>query len=170
MTGVFITFVVCAAVYIGFTIVLIIRGGRKPADAYLTAASTITSLWASTMAFLWSSPDAGDQPFMIAARTLEAASIIAWVLFVAELALPTRTVQGRFNRRAVLLTSASAVCLLYSILELALLMAPQDGLPVVKILIFVARLWLALIGLAVIENLIRNATEEGFWSVKYLGI
>ena len=170
MLGVVITFAACAAVYIGFMVVLIIRGGRKHADAYLVAASAFTALWASTMAIHWASPDEATQAFTFAARVLEGMASISWVLFVAEIALSARQDKGRIIRPSIMLACAAVVCLICLCLELAWLLSPPETLPLSIGLLFAARLCLALAGLVAVENLIRNTTEEGFWSVKYLGI
>jgi putative PEP-CTERM system histidine kinase len=169
MTGVFFTFAACAAVYIGFTAVLIIRGGRKRADAYLVAASALTALWAAAMAILWASPDGGNQAFIFAARPLEATASVSWVLLVLDLALPKFSA-APLSRTAVMLGGAIVACLVLSSLEIVWLSTLPDSSPALRTSLFAARLCLALVGLAAIENLVRNATEEGFWSVKYLGI
>lgn len=170
MLGVVITFAACSAVYIGFMVVLIIRGGRQHADAYLVAASAFTALWAATMAIRWASPDEAIQAFSFAARVLEELASISWVLFVAEIALSARQDKVRIIRPSIMLACAGAICLICVCLELAWLLSPPETTPLSIGLLFAARLCLALAGLVAVENLIRNATEEGFWSVKYLGI
>jgi len=169
MVGVFITFAACAAVYIGFTAVLIIRGGWKRADAYLIAASALTALWAAAMAILWASLGGGNQAAVFVARPLEATASVAWVMLVLELILP-RATGARVPSTTIRLCGAVAACIILSFLEVRWLSTLPDGDPIISTALFVARLGLALIGLAAIENLVRNATEEGFWSVKYLGI
>lgn len=170
MTGVFVTFAICAAAFIGFAIVLVIRGGRRPADAYLIAASTLTGLWASSMAVLWLSPEIDHHAYMIAARPLEVIASVAWILFLAELAVPKQVKMGRLSRRAILLTIAGLVGAVCACLELSLFFAQPANLSIVSVLMFTARVCLSLLGLTVIDNLVRNASEDGFWSIKYLGI
>lgn len=170
MAGVFITFAACAAVYIGFTAVLIIRWGRKRADAFLIAASALTALWATAMAVVWASSDGGNQRFLFVARPLEATADIVWVLLVLELALPKTANVGRWSRTAIMVAGATVAAIMLSVLELQWLAMLPDASPTVSILLFVARLCLALAGLAAVENLIRNVTEEAFWSIKFLGI
>ena len=170
MLGVVITFAACAAVYIGFMAVLIIRGGRKHADAYLVAAAAFTALWATTMAIHWASPEESARAFTFAERVLEELASISWVLFVAELALAARRDKERLIRPSIMLACAGFVCLICLCLELAWLLSPPETTPLSIGLLFAARLCLAMAGLVAVENLIRNTTEEGFWSVKYLGI
>lgn len=168
MSGVSTTFAACAAVYIGFTAVLIIRGGRKHADAYLIVASALTALWATAMAILWASPDGAYRIAAFVGRPLEATATVAWILLVLELAVPKRDL--RLSRNTVMIGGATAAAIFLSILEVRWFATLPDSVPLISTSLFMARLALALIGLAAIENLVRNATEEGFWSVKYLGI
>lgn len=169
MMGVFFIFAGCAAVYLGFTAVLIIRGGRKRADAYLIAAAALSGLWAATMAFLFSSPD--SSVLLYAARPVEVVASVAWILLVLELALPKLATVGPLSRTAVMFIGAGVMAVLLSFLELAGVSALAGGTsPTLNSTLFAGRICLALIGLGAIENLIRNTTDEAFWSVKYLGI
>ena len=170
--GVFVTFGGCAAVYLGFTAILLIRGGRKRADAYLIAATAATALWAGAMAGLWSNADRQDLTFLFAARPLEVIASVSWLLFLADLALPPHSrPNSRLSPTPVRILLAVSGALILSFLELQwLLRLPGGDTAAWGTLLFLAHIGVALLGMAAVENLVRNTTEEGFWSVKYLGI
>jgi putative PEP-CTERM system histidine kinase len=170
MMGVFFIFAGCAAVYLGFTAVLIIRGGRKRADAYLIAAAALTGLWSAAIAFLWSSPDSEFTVLLYVARPLEVVASVVWILLILELALPKLATVGRLPRTAVMLAGSGLTAVLLSFLEVEEVLRSAGASPALSSVLFAARICLALVGLAAIENLIRNTVDGGFWSVKYLGI
>ncbi|HYM32609.1 MAG TPA: XrtA/PEP-CTERM system histidine kinase PrsK [Candidatus Cybelea sp.] len=173
-----LAFELCALAYAALAIAFLVRGGRGRADYILIAAAGITALWAADGALARIS---GGFPIIsivlgTSFRPLEILRDATWILLLMEIMalgggaadLPSATGVRRAGRTVILTTvlAGVAVALAEIYLETSELGASATGLEIA----FVIRIMIALGGLALLENLIRNSTEEGFWSIKYLGI
>ena len=169
MTLVSASFALCAIGYLVLAAMVGWRRPRNPADGILLVAAALTGIWAIVAVGLLGAGIAmpeGRLPFATF-RVLETLSNVAWLLFLVELVLPGVRQDGRARYWTSL-----------RLLGVGMLLVPMAAVVALGYLgtafwiqaIFVCHILSALVGLALVENMLRGTTREGFWAVKYLGI
>ena len=141
---------------------LLIRAQRRLPAVLFALACTLTTGWLGTAAaqfWRYEEPRA-------AAFALEAASGLAWLVFVSCLLWSVSDAFVRQRRRIVILAAA-----LFVGASIAVVMAYVSGIAGVSDKIFIAFRLLTIIASAILlENLIRNTAVGEWWSLKLLCI
>ncbi len=141
---------------------LLIRAQRRLPAVLFALACTLTAGWLGTAAaqfWRYEEPRA-------AAFALEAASGLAWLVFVSCLLWSVSDAFVRQRRRIVILAAA-----LFVGASIAVVMAYVSGIAGVSDKIFIAFRLLTIIASAILlENLIRNTAAGEWWSLKLLCI
>ncbi len=151
---------ICCAGYAGFAVILLLRGNRSRMTWALALASATTALWAGAAALA----GAGKLPASVPDLVLTVQSG-AW-LGVVMAALYRRTPYQRLWLGLALATLASV----------AFRLAAQTGLLGNLTIAGVhldgafGGIVMDILGLMLVENLLRNFGRDEFWSLKYLAI
>lgn len=161
-----ISYAAAAAAYIFVAILLATSRTQHRYKLLLIAAAVITALWAATAVVADSlrAPPLAILPVLIGlelARSLAWLAVIGFVLFFAY--------AKRFERSvAVGGLAAASVAVVYVLavsVGTSLGFEPAAGM---LRMTFIARVVIAVLGLAMAENLFRNSGAEARWAVKYL--
>lgn len=158
-----------AALGFGFLAVLLLFSGRSSVPGrLLTAVAICSAIWALTAMSL----ALDDRHRQGAYQVFEILRYIAWFAFLMKVFEPAarRVVGYRFLRRRALYLFCG-LALLVGGLELAVLQGMDEALA--HELMWVRQMghiFLAIIGLAIIEQIYRNVTAEYYQALKYLFI
>lgn len=160
----FLTYLAASTCFAVLTLLLLVQWRSRPMVTALLLACTATTLWAAVICL----GTLRDYPPVTLIRIAELARNSAWLYFLLQL-LSLRSDRHAFRLRghdwrpwfgAGLLAAA------------ALLLAPTLPLPLDTRWVHEAALalWLglSLLGLLLIEQLYRNASEDELWSLKFL--
>jgi len=133
--------------------------------AWLTAACALTALWAGVAAWnAWTGGELG-----LAVLVLEVLRTAGWIAFLLSLLFLDR--QGGTMAPAWLATVGAIGALCAAVVGLDIAAAPHAGADMLKgalnLPIF-GRLILAVAGLLLVENLLRNTRPEHRWGIKFL--
>jgi putative PEP-CTERM system histidine kinase len=154
------THILACFAYLVFGGLLAARSERSRHAGFLLVAVLVTALWAGCVAAgIWT-----DLPVWIPrlAETLRDASWYAVALVLLQSAAPSR------YALVGLLVPCAAVLLVDACFALELLPpVPAFGLIISWT---VSRIAAAILGLVLIENLLRNSDRDGSWSLKFLAI
>lgn len=153
------TYSLAALAFLLFTMLLATSWRGRFHGALLLSAAAITALWAVSLAYLSVSLHA-----VLLAHTLEIARDVAWLLFL--LRLFDSPEPAAHKSRLISLVAAGvgisgAVLIGYGFYAFH----TQTSAPLLTIL---TRLVYAVIGMALVEQLFRNARAERRWAIKYL--
>jgi putative PEP-CTERM system histidine kinase len=160
-----IPYAVCAAAYLGLTLLLLVNWRRTVPGVLLVAAGAITALWAAAAGLA----TYGVPGWAAAASPLELARNAAWFAFVLSV-LAAHREPDRRTPRALVAMAAVAVGLVASAaaVEAIDLVAGGQALTGGTNLRYVTGLLLAIGGLMLLENLYRNADPQERWALKFL--
>jgi putative PEP-CTERM system histidine kinase len=149
--------IAAAVAFLALTVLLLLSGGREPAKLALLGACVASLAWSILMT-------AGTlvSPVLVAAA--EVVRTLAWILFAGTL---VRSLMGVAlpARRGLLAAFAGG-----AVLVLAVNVLDAAGLWAVPQLVLVSRLALAILGLVLLENLVRNADDDLLWSLKHIAL
>ena len=158
-----------AAVYAAFALRVLVGGRRSPRATLLIAASLATAVWAA-MAVVFAT--VGGDAAHIGADSADAARYAAWFLFLGKLleggaATGPSQLPAQTRRMAIALLALALVAgvVLSNSLPSAQLLGvsnTRNG--------FGVRLGLAVVGLMLVEQLIRRAHPQARWGVRPLAI
>lgn len=158
------SYLVCAVAFFFLaTLVLLSKSGGRQKH-YLFAACSTTAIWAAAAA--------GTQwlnvsPLMFG--ILELVRNIAWLLFAASLlSNQTQAVSHRTWQYAII-----GACAFTTLATLGALFASPLGLPLQMAALFeqlmqASRVLLTVLGLLILENILRNADPANRWGMKYV--
>lgn len=150
--------IAATAAFLALGVLLLLSGGREPPKLALLGACIASLAW-STLATLGSA--------VVPASVLAAAEMVrtlGWLLFAGTLVRPL--IETELPRRRHLLAgfaAGGALVLVLNVLDAA-------GVAVMPQAVLASRLALAVIGLVLIENLVRNADQDLLWSLKYVAL
>ena len=153
-----------AAAYLLLALLVIQRWKRALSGLIAAAAALLTALWAAAVAYdLYMGAAAA-----VAApvRILEIARTGGWV----ALALSLLSWKGPRRARLQRLLIVGSCVAVAAVTALASEATAYVGPELSKQVIFAGNLLLALVGLGLVENVLRNASRAQNWSVKYLCI
>jgi putative PEP-CTERM system histidine kinase len=160
----FLSYIFCAAGFLILTVLVSLGKGDGGRRKYLLAASTSTTVWAGTVAL---APWIGASG--IAFSLLELVRTLAWIGFAYSLMDTPENIHAR-NTRKIAFYGICSVCIVASLTGIfaehfgfrpELVMASHTALGASRIL-------LTVIGLLLVENILRNANAEQRWALKYL--
>ncbi len=162
-----IPYFVCAAAYLGLTLLLLVNWRRTLPGVLLTAAAAVTVVWAAAVGL----GERGLAGWAAAGPPLELARDAAWFAFVLSVLAAHRD-PGRRMPHALVTLAGAAVCLVAAA-------ATVEGLHLLSgdaatalaggtNLRYVTGLLLAIGGLMLLENLYRNADPDERWALKFL--
>jgi putative PEP-CTERM system histidine kinase len=143
-------------------LLLLLLGGRqsRPQARLLPFAVFATLVWVATSVFLVHSGQWWGTSLYV---LLEVARPVVWLVFLAHLLKPLLSAEPAAPRLLRLFYPTVAVL---SVLPLAAVWFP--GVPSSRDLAFFGHVGLAIMGLALIEQLFRNTRPERRWATKYL--
>jgi len=146
---------------------LLVSGWRgKFQGALLAAAAAVTALWAGLSAYASGSGGA----LSAAADLMEVARNGLWLLFLWKLLAARVTPENRQTHQRITRWYVLGVALVSAIFFATLSLHAQwfvFSTQMSFLTIIVARVALALVGLALVEQLYRNAPEAQRWAIKY---
>lgn len=176
MSMIYYTHLICAAAYLALALFLVRRPVQAAAGRLIVLAAMATAIWALSSAapeavnagLLALSPS-NAQLLLVLDPLSSTIALLLWVLFLTRILRAGQAGTERSRRMqmmmviGVALASLTIGSLLYGYLDNRALLDPA-----VLLAHFTGRVGLALLGLVLVENLVRNAGAERFWSVKYL--
>ncbi len=161
----FVSHLAAAVAYLALTLLLLVSWKGRTPGIFLVSASATTTLWAAAAAYnFWTG---GDIASIVS--VLEVARSIAWVVL-----LWSALVQGMRRAREALFTRLGpAAGFALGLVIIGFDVFPGFGRafsPICDVFTCAtfARLGLAVIGLALVENLYRNTDPERRWNIKHL--
>ena len=165
-----IGYVSATLIYSLLAVLLVVswRGGRK--GGLFFGAIVMSLFWAGSAAY---SAYQGEQYFALQYQLLTVAHYVLWYLFlyhllVASASLPLRLARRLLRaKRGVLLFSV--VIVLYGAVVTSSL-TPHAAESSSYVALITLWLFLPIIGLVIIEQLVRNYKEQSLWAIKYLFI
>lgn len=161
-----IPYAVCAAAYLGLTLLLLVNWRRTVPGMLLVAAGGGTALWAAAVALAAYGVPPG---WAAAASPLELARNAVWFAFVLSVLAAHREPGRRAPPALVAMaTVAGGLIVAAAVVEATNLAAGPQALSGGTNLRYVAGLLLAIGGLMLLENLYRNADPEERWALKFL--
>lgn len=161
-----VSYAIAAAAYIFVAVLLAASRTQHRYKLLLVAACAVTSAWAVTavLADSLQVPPLAILPTLIGlelARSLAWMAVIGFVMFFAY--------AKRFERSvAVGGMVAAAVAVVYVFAVSVSTLFGAEPAPGMLRMTFIARVVIAVLGLAMAENLFRNSGAEARWAVKYL--
>jgi len=154
-------FAAACLAYLGFSILLAVRGGRTALTLSLVVAGLATSAWAA------SEPLARDAALIPAWAENLAAAVRDGSWLLAILTLLYRTARGQ---RAWLILAAMSALVVAAHILLSAFSPNLGSLAGVHIDSKLTGIAMTTVGLVLVENLLRNAPEGEFWSIKHFVI
>ena len=149
---------------------MVVSKRRENRTGIFMTASMVTAFWAGLVAF-----DAYyGRPIAPLTAIVELLRDIAWLYFLFDLVIQR---QGMPPKTLFILRMARYVTLIYSALlilriltSMAGILPAYNGLSILESLLggAVSRVILAVLGMALVEQLFRNTRSEDRWSIKYL--
>ena len=156
------TYSTAAVTFLALIALLVWRGGEVRAYRPMALACACTVLWAGWLAFdFW----LNGVRFTIPGHVLEIVRSSAWLIFLADALFANAPERGR-TRRAV-----RAGIVVTGFCAAALGVSPQFLSGIIWIspnIILTGYLALAIFGLALTENLLRNVPSDARWNLKFL--
>ncbi|MEQ9640170.1 MAG: PEP-CTERM system histidine kinase PrsK [Alphaproteobacteria bacterium] len=153
-----VSYLAATVAFLALTVLLLLAGSRRPAGLLLLGACVFSVLWSLAAAM-----EGALVPPAVAAAA-EVARSLAWIAFAASLVQPVLrpALTTRYLRMMVagLGIAALAIMALNTLHAAGLISLPQA--------VIVSRLGLAVAGLVLIENIVRNADENLLWSLKFV--
>jgi len=168
---VLILYLACFLAYAGLSVFVWRHPSETGAKINMAVATVATTLWAAAAGL----EEVGDRLTWVAidlnlvSRALVGLRDLAWLLFVVRLLVWTTKRDALIDRMGAITAAAAAIAMLPTGADLWLALHPAA--PIAGSLqagLFFAKLGIAVVGLAMVENLARNAAPESFWSLKYL--
>jgi putative PEP-CTERM system histidine kinase len=159
----FYSYLGAAAGFCFLTVLLLISGRGSVQGRLLTAVVIISAIWAGLAATI-----ADD----VAYQVFEILRYLAWYVFLLKLLEPAaaqNTGYRRFLRWALPLTTGFGILILVGELSAVYLLSPIQEHKLTALIIS-GHVLLAIIGLAIIEQLFRNTSISHRWAIKYLFI
>ncbi len=144
--------------FLALTVLLLLAGSRRPAGLMLLAACVISMLWSLAAAL-----EGVVVPPALTALA-EVARSLAWLAFAGSLVQPVLRSAFASGHPRLLAAGFGVVALAV----LSLNAAHGAGLIAAPQMVIVSRLALAVGGLVLIENMVRNADENLLWSLKFV--
>ena len=151
-----------AAAYLLLALLVIHRWKRALSGLIAAAAALLTALWATAVTYdLYTAATVAT-----AVRLLEIARTGGWVALALSLLSATGPRRARVQRVLIVGSCAAVAAVTAAASEQTGYLDPELS----KQVIFAGNLLLALVGLGLVENVLRNASRAQNWSVKYLCI
>ena len=155
----------------GFFALLLLFSLRSLQGRMLFGVVIASTVWAA-LAAMHATHDADGGAVINAYQAFEALRYIAWYVFLLRLFDPAAsqaTAQAESFRRFVHLVlpvsvGFAALVLVNDVFDL------PDAIPDLQIMGLIGHVFLALFGLAIIEQLLRNTSTRHLWAIKYLFI
>ena len=155
----------CAAAFLLLTILLLTRWKSNTHAKVTTAASLLTTAWATVVAF----ETLSGAPISLAGELLELGRDAGWTLLLVKLLGAFKT--DTPPRIANLKPSVIAIALLYGALFAATLYAYLQGVSNDEVPVLVpgilGKVALAVVGMLLVEQLYRNAPVRERWGIKF---
>lgn len=152
---------VCAAVaYLLLTVLILLRRNKTLTGLLLAIASALTCLYAAVTAYhlyLGAALGFGDQMLEIARSCLWSILVLSMLYWLSPIQRSTAT--------------AAIIALGFAVAALTLLFGNVAAIPdpgILSVAVTGGHLALALLGLALIENLFRNSPPSRYWTIKHL--
>lgn len=158
---------IAAAAFVVLALLLLTSWRGRLQGAALVAAVAVSAAWGAAAAL----GAANGQPDTVGYRVAEVLRSLAWFVFLFRLLDAASYADGQ-SARYMRLMEAAAIAV--GVLVLAVDLAPPAAVAALldpayrPATSLVGHLLLALIGLALIEQLFRNTRASGRWAVKYL--
>ena len=155
-----------AAAYVLLAFVVFRQWNRTLSGLIAAAAALATALWASAVTYeLYA-----EAAIMAPARFLEILRTVGWLGLALSLLSWQGSHQVRFRRTLLLGSCVAIAAATAAVIAAAAELAGRFDPKLLQQIIFSGNLLLALIGLALVENILRNASRAQNWSVRYFGI
>ncbi len=163
----FISYALCGVAFLALTLLISVSRSRSRYKTMILIACGTSAVWAGMVAAseAWSVTP-------LAAELLETARAVVWLVVLASLAGMRR--DARSGRLTFLIYAAVAVV---GVVAAGLtvtrhlgagILSAGDGTTRLTMMSGAAYVLLAVLGLLLLENLFRNADEDGRWSIKHL--
>ena len=161
-----ISHLVAAIAFSLLTILLIVSWRGRGAGVVLTVAAALTAVWA-VVAMVYSTPEDQAAPVL---RIAEVARSAGWIAVLwSVLATMTRKESRRLGLLGPGPLASGALCLAVALIDLFPAVPLKLGLAMTGFGVGIyGRLAIAVLGLAMAENLYRNTNPERRWSIKHL--
>lgn len=147
-----------AAAYLVFALLFAFRAERSWLSGFFGLAALLTAAWSLAIAF----ENAGAPPLVT--RMLGSLMAGGWYAVLLTLMRPAPQALATWWRLAIAAYVVLAVDLLFGLFDF------QTFIAGVAIDDSVTRMATSIAGLVLVENLLRNASDEELWSVKQLGL
>jgi putative PEP-CTERM system histidine kinase len=157
------TYSTAAASFAALIVLLVWRGGELRAYRSMALATACTVLWAGWLAVdFW----LNGVRFTLPGHVLEIVRSTAWLVFLGDVLFANAPERGRtyaFVRLGIVATGAFAAAL-----GVVPAMVPALSILINPNTILTGYLALAIFGLALTENLLRNVSSDARWNLKFL--
>jgi putative PEP-CTERM system histidine kinase len=160
LSAAFYTHAAAALGYAIFVALLVVWGARTRLTAFMALAAVVTAGWA----LVWTLFDLGQLPrwaSMVAATIRDA----GWLGVVLAILAVGREKDGIWRRLVAISVAVVAVDAFFASTQLNL-----GAIAGVTIDYQLTRIVTTILGLILVENLLRNVSSDEFWAVKSLGI
>ncbi len=160
-----------ATVAFAFFTILLLFSLRSLQGRMLFGVVTTSTVWAA-LAVKITIPEADDDAVITAYQAFEVLRYIAWYIFLLRLFDPAASqasAQAESFRKFVKLVLPVSVVFAGMVMVNDVFDLP-DAIPSLQTLGIIGHIFLALFGLAIIEQLLRNTSSRHLWAIKYLFI
>ena len=152
-----------AALAYGFFAILLLYSLRSLQGRMLFAVVITSLVWAALSASI-TTITSGETERILAYQSFEVLRYIAWYVFLLRLFYPAAAQAGSFRRFVRWALPLSVGFALLTLVNDLFLLSDQ------AVVGYTEHVFLALIGLAIIEQLLRNTSVRHRWAIKYLFI
>ena len=156
---------VAAIAFLALTVLVAISWRRGPVGAWLVVAAAATVIWSGASAEMFRQ---NESPGAILAL-LEVVRTGGWLAFLIAVLSASRGERRTSRGWMTMIVSVGALCVGVSVASLigdsTVRSLLPDGMPNVDLF---GRLLLAVIGVLMVENLLRNTPSENRWAIKFL--
>lgn len=158
-----VTYSTAALAFAALGAVVLRRRADTASELPLFAAALCTALWAAVTAYHAWAPSAASAR---AGHVLEVVRSTAWLLFLAGALFAGRPTRMRAHRTLQI----GVICVGAAVILLGILpaLAPRFAAWIIPDFMIFGYLSLAVLGLAMAENLFRNVPSDGRWNLKFL--
>ena len=160
-----ISHAIAALAFLGLLALVVISWQHGPIGGWLALACGATAAWALIAAYSGWHGDEYERLTRIA-EVLRTAGWLAFLLALLSLSRPGRDFASGWGLAT---TAVAIVCVVVLVVDIVGRRAVEDLLPSFRIEVgILGRLILSVIGLLLVENLLRNTRPEHRWSIKLL--
>lgn len=160
-----ISHALAALAFLGLLVLVLVSWRGGAIGAWLAVACAATVVWAAFVAYA-SSPPGWPRELIEVLEVVRSAGWIAFLLVLLSLPSPGRTISSGWIGTVAVVVAVCLITIGIAFVDARALASVLSGLDMDLALL--GRLVLAVIGLLLIENLLRNTRPDHRWAIKFL--